>query len=33
VRNLPERMKPRSVPITADGGGASGNVKQIEAAA
>ncbi len=33
VRNLPERMKPRSVPISVDGAAANSNVKQIEAAA
>lgn len=34
VRNLPERMKPRVVPISVDGQSASdGNVKQIAAAA
>jgi molecular chaperone IbpA len=33
VRNLPERMKPRMVPISVNGAAASSNVKQIEAAA
>jgi molecular chaperone IbpA len=33
VRNLPERMKPRAVPISVDGAAANSNVKQIEAAA
>ena len=33
VRNLPERMKPRVVPISVDGTAANANMKQIEAAA
>ncbi len=33
VRNLPERMKPRSVPISVDGSAANRNIAQIEAAA
>ena len=33
VRNLPERMKPRSVAITAGSSNGSSDVKQIEAAA
>jgi len=32
VRNLPERMKPRSVPISIDGAAAADSFKQIEAA-